>query len=148
MTVLLAGWTFLAWLPIVALVPMVVGDTRVLQLATGKGVRPFLERVRWLGERPASTILVNSAILGLEVASAILVFAWFNSSARRIVTRPSLRRRFSRRLTFMPPLVQGLGLLALPWLAGLASATFADRGGYGAIAVAPPLDLHRARSST
>ena len=54
----------------------------------------------------------------------------------------------ARRIAFMPPLIQGVGLLAIPWLAGLASASMAEAGHLRPLAVAlgkfaTELDLFR-----
>ena len=67
-------------------------------------------------------------MIGLEVACVLIALASLRTFARGLATSNSFAARAARRIAFMPPLIQGVGLLALPWLAGLASASMAEAG--------------------
>jgi hypothetical protein len=98
--------------------------------------RTFFNHARQLSEPPVPQILVNSLILGVEVAAATIALAWL--VGRGSLARPGQRlgSLVARRIAFVPPLVQGVGFLAFPWLAGLASSYFVDLGRWRSLAVA------------
>ena len=114
--------------PIRARIIRRVPSTFVARLLTGRSCE--------LSEPPVPGILVNSLLLGLEAACAAIVLAWLTRPDRRVRGSRRLGTRLARRLAFMPPLVQGVGLLALPWLAGLASVFLVDLGQWRPLAVA------------
>ena len=78
-------------------------------------------------------VRANSLVLGLVVASAITVTAWFVGPDARGASS-WWRTRLARPMVVMPPLVLGVGVLALPWLAALASTFLIDVGGWGPLA--------------
>jgi hypothetical protein len=61
---------------------------------------------------------------------ATIAIAWLGAPVARRRPASQLRARVSRLIGFVPPLLQGVGFLAIPWLAGLASAPLAERGGW------------------
>ena len=78
-------------------------------------------------------VRANSLVLGLVVASAIMVTAWLVGPDARGASS-WWRTRLARPMVVMPPLVLGVGVLALPWLAALASTFLIDVGGWGPLA--------------
>jgi ABC-type Fe3+ transport system permease subunit len=125
-TALLAASAICGWLPLMGLVKLAVGVAQVEATAGGGSLRALLDLPRRFSEPPVPRLLANSLILGLEVAFATLAIAWLVGP--RLV--PAASRRLSGGMTrwaaLVPPLVVGVGLLALPWLAGLAAAYLID----------------------
>ena len=71
----------------------------------------------------------------VAVACATIALAWL---VRRHSTGPPRRAvvaLLARQIAVMPPLVQGVGLLALLWLAGLASSFLVDLGQWKPLAI-------------
>jgi iron(III) transport system permease protein len=119
----LTGWILLAGAPILGLVHLLRGSGSApgaaLPIGSGAGSVPTLwQRVL---VPPMPRIALNSLVLGLEAAAGILAVAW--------LVQPAAGLRWARRtgsgligsLAALPPLMQGVGILALPWLAGLAA---------------------------
>jgi ABC-type Fe3+ transport system permease subunit len=135
-TVLLAGWVLFGWLPIIGLVTLVIGGSRAGPLSSAGYFQAFLDQARRFSEPPVPGILINSLILGLEVAGATIALTWLVGRGWWARRSRGLGARLARRIPFVPPLVQGVGFLALPWLAGLASAFLVDLDRWRTLAVA------------
>jgi ABC-type Fe3+ transport system permease subunit len=136
-SLLLGGFMILGWLPVAGLVQLVMGESRALPFFSSEGWRSIFEQWRRLSEPPLPAIVVNSVILGLEVAGAAIAMAWLGPGSRASVGSRSLVARFAGRLAFLPLLVQGIGFLALPWLASLASNSLAGSGQFRPLAALP-----------
>jgi hypothetical protein len=142
----LAGWALLGWLPIVGLARMILGVGSEPGASPGAAARPSAEWVRCLADPPLPQLATNSLLLGLEAAAGILGCAWL---VRRDARFRSPRARGSpliRPFALMPPLLQGIGILSLPWLIDLAATAvrgvphwewLAPRLGEAAVALGP-----------
>jgi hypothetical protein len=60
-------------------------------------------------------------MLGLEVAAGILVLAWLAQADGPSGSSPFIRSRNVANIAVVPPLLQGIGILAVPWLGVLGS---------------------------
>jgi ABC-type Fe3+ transport system permease subunit len=110
----LAGWSILAWLPVVGLLRM--GMVRESGALTG---------ILALVERPVSTYLFHSAGLAALLAPAILFAAWAVPLPRVGVGPGDRKPRMAAVAMALPPLLWGVGLLAASralHLANLATA--------------------------
>jgi hypothetical protein len=85
---------------------------------------------RLFAEPPIPQLVANSLLLGAVVGALVLVVGWFARANPRGLGPHALLRRGERPHWFLPPLVQGVGVLSLPWLAGLASRFVYDSGGW------------------
>ena len=72
-------------------------------------------------------VLLDSAVFGLQVACGLLLIAWLAGLGFAPASRATWRR-WLRPVAELPPLVLGVGVLAVPWLAALASRLLLDRG--------------------
>jgi iron(III) transport system permease protein len=125
-TTLLAGWAILSWLPLIGLVQLVLGQRGdEPSLAAGSAPAVF-ELSRMFSDPPVPRLLANSLILGLEVGGATLAIVWLIGPRLIPAAAPKLRRGPGQAIALLPPLVQGVGVLALPWLAGLGAALLID----------------------
>ena len=68
-------------------------------------------------------VIANSLLLGLEVGLGVLILAWLLRPDPGRRHTPTIGSRLVGRFALMPPLVQGVGLLAT-----LAVGTEAPRG--------------------
>ncbi len=132
------------WLPLVGLVSLVIGGTREGPLSSVGLYRILVDQARRFSDPPVPGILVNSLILGFEVAGATIVLTWLVGRGSRARPSHGLGALLARRIAFVPPLVQGVGFLALPWLAGLASALLVDLGRWRPLAPRTRSYLRRA----
>ena len=124
----------LGWLPVPGLFRLVL-DPRLNPAGT-EGLTTFsLTRlVQQVVEPPIPRLAYNSLFLGLEIATGVMLLAW--------VVRPTLRGRSSRSVRWnlfrplaqMPPLLQAVGILAIPWLAGVVSASLRTVGRFEGLA--------------
>jgi hypothetical protein len=71
------------------------------------------EALRRATEPPVPQLVVNSLMLGLEVGAGVLILAWLLRPDPGTRLTPMLGSRLVGRFALMPPLVQGVGLLAL-----------------------------------
>ena len=110
---ILAGAVSLGWLPVLGLV-------RLLGRA-GSTSWPLAEFFRQALSPPVPQLLINSLVLGFEVGLVVLVLAWLlrpDPGARHAST---FRSRLVGRVALMPPLAQGVGILALPGLVDITA---------------------------
>ena len=67
-------------------------------------------------EPPVPQVIANSLMLGLEVGLGVLILAWLLRPDPGRRHTPTIGSRLVGRFALMPPLVQGVGLLATsPW---------------------------------
>lgn len=145
---LLTACGFVGWLPVAGLVKLSLGEGRPWPRSSSGAWQAILDHLLQLGEPPVPAIVVNSLTLGLEVACVLIALACLRASAHGLATSQSLSARVTKRIAFVPPLIQGVGLLTLAWLAGLASDSMPQVGRLRAVAVtlgrfATELDLFR-----
>jgi hypothetical protein len=113
----LIGWAGLGGMPILGLLRLAL-KTGWAQVGS---IPAAPERLRRFVDPPVLSIAANSLLLGLEVASIVFLVAWLvprgsrPRSARPASTQPA------PTIAGLPPLVQGVGILAIPWLAGLGA---------------------------
>jgi hypothetical protein len=88
----------------------------------------LLDLARRIGEPPVPQLAANSLVFGAEVACAIMVLAWIIGVHQNVRPPRASWWRFIRPIAHPPPLLLGVGFLALPWLAGLASRFLLDGG--------------------
>ncbi|MGP0063082.1 MAG: ABC transporter permease [Isosphaeraceae bacterium] len=118
----LVGMSVLGWLPVLGLFRMILHRGPVPFASDDGATRPFAEFIGKVWDPPTPQLAANSVLLGLEIATGIVILGW--------LVRPDLRGRTSRtdgpnlvrRLAMMPPLLQGVGIMAFPWLAGMISS--------------------------
>jgi len=122
-TVWLAGWAMIGWLPLLGLLQLTLSTSGVEPAWAAGALRAVLELPRRFGDPPVGRLLANSLVLGLEVACGIMAIAWLVGPGSRARSSPTLRANLGRPIALVPPLVQGIGVLGLPWLAGLAAAS-------------------------
>ncbi|MHB1557064.1 MAG: hypothetical protein ACYC61_06260, partial [Isosphaeraceae bacterium] len=110
------------WLPAVGLVGA-LGGSHVAGAGPAESLRDWARRI--MGP-PMSRLVVESAWLGIEVGAIVLALGWMLRPDPGSRLGATFRSRFAARLAGMPPLVQGVGILALPGLLG-ALATALER---------------------
>ena len=125
-TVLLAAWAIVGWLPLLGLAKLALGMSGFEPTSAGGALRAFLDLPRRFSDPAVPRLLANSLILGLEVACATIAIAWLVGPRSIPGAAQRLRGGFTRPIALLPPLVQAIGVLALPWLAGLAALSLGD----------------------
>jgi hypothetical protein len=130
----LTGWILLAGAPILGLFHLLRGAGSTLGAATplGWGAGPVPMLWQRLLDPPLPQIALNSLVLGLEAAAGILAVAWLVQPAAGLRWARSTGSGLIGSLAAVPPLMQGVGILALPWLAGLAADTLQEVPGCAA----------------
>ena len=130
----LAGTAALGWLPVLGLFRLVL--SRESSPGNSKVVL-----VRWLREfsgqlvdPPVPQLVANSSSLGLLVAAGILIVDWLVRPGMPGHSSRTTGSRLVRPIAMMPPLLQGVGILALPWLTGLAASSLRPIPGYESLA--------------
>ncbi len=120
---ILTVWCLIAWLPVLGLVRLAPGAGGPPSGPGGGRVGVFGVLARRMGEPPVRRLAVKSAIVGLEVAAAILFLFWLDGSGRRArrARAGADRTRSALPIVFAPPLIVGVGVLAIPWVAGAAA---------------------------
>jgi ABC-type Fe3+ transport system permease subunit len=126
-TIALGSWVMVCGMPILGLFHLFrgVGPAVAAAPSFGVGAGTVPEWLRRILEPPMPRLALNSLLLGLEAAAGILAVAWLVQPGPGL--RPARRAgagAFARSLgsiARLPPLLQGVGILALPWLAGLAA---------------------------
>jgi ABC-type Fe3+ transport system permease subunit len=124
---LLAMWMIVAWLPIVGLFRLVSRGGGASHPADGARASGILAVIPQLSDPILVQVLLDSAVFGLQVACGLLLIAWLAGLDSQPVSRATWRR-WLQPLAELPPLVLGVGVLAVPWLAALASRLLLDRG--------------------
>jgi len=127
-TLVLAAWALGGWLPLVGLVQLAAGPDGSAGASTERGFRALFALASRNALPPVPQLVVNSLVLGLEVACGIMIIAWFVQPDDGIGSARTSWLRFIRPIAKLPPLVMGAGVLAVPWLAGLASRSLLDSG--------------------
>jgi ABC-type Fe3+ transport system permease subunit len=124
---IIAGSVTIAWLPIVGLIRLIAGaDAKSGTDSTHWSVTEMVHRA--LGP-PVPQLMVNSLVLGLEVGLAVLILAWLLRPDPGARLAPTFSSRLVGRFALMPPLIQGVGLLTVPFLTTLAAASLTDLPG-------------------
>jgi hypothetical protein len=124
-TLALVGSVAIGWFPVVGLIRHISRAG----LTSGSAGWSLAGTVPRALEAPIPQVLMNSLLLGLEVALGVLAMAWLlrpDPGARLTSTFAS---RLVGRFALMPPLVQGVGFLALPRVVALAAASMRDNPG-------------------
>lgn len=122
-TVALGGAAFVGWLPVLGLLRIVLDRPSRPSGSEGSAARSWTPLIGRLFDPPMLQLAVNSLVLGLEVAAVIVLLAWLIMPGLRAVSSRSLGSRLVRPIAMMPPLLQGVGILTLPWLIGLAASS-------------------------
>jgi ABC-type Fe3+ transport system permease subunit len=121
---LLFLWTALAWLPLAGLLKLALATSHTLAEPNRSGGPGIVELARRLTEEHAPGLLANSLSLGLPVAGLCWLLGWW--VPRREVL-PLARRcwgRMAQLAQSVPPLVMGVGVLALAHVADLSARMF------------------------
>ena len=119
---LLMSWLILGWSPILGLFHLATGETVSV-------AEQFVSVLRdRLSEPPVPQLALNSLLLGLEVAVALSALGWLAGPSSHSSSVRTGRLRLVQWLALMPPLLQGVGVLSLSWLAGMAATWLVDAG--------------------
>jgi ABC-type Fe3+ transport system permease subunit len=124
---LLAVWALVAWLPVVGLFRLMTRGGELSQPADATMAAGILAVVPLLRDPVLLRIVVDTAVFALEVACGLLLLAWVAGPGSN-ERSPRTRRRWFRPIAALPPLVLGVGVLAVPWLAALESRYLLDGG--------------------
>jgi iron(III) transport system permease protein len=127
-TVALAGSVVIGWLPITGLI-------RLFSRAGWDHGSPggsFADIFQRAFAPPVPDLLNQSLLLGLEVGLGVLIVAWLLRPDPGARLAPTFASRLVGRLALMPPLVQGVGLLAVPGLLAIAAISIRDVPGMAA----------------
>jgi ABC-type Fe3+ transport system permease subunit len=135
LTILFSGWAVIGWLPIVGLVKLAGGATLDVLPLTGGALQMIEAQVRRLSDPSVLQLLANSLLLGVEIACATVAVAWLAGTRATDQNNQPVGTRLARLLECAPPLLAGVGLLAISWLAGLGSASLADMSGWRQLAI-------------
>jgi iron(III) transport system permease protein len=130
--VALAGSVALGWLPVLGLgrVFWALGQgPGAPSDATGPAPGAMVRRAV---EPPVPQLLTQSVLLGIEVGAGVLCLAWLLRPDPGERHPSTLASRIIGRFAQMPPLVQGVGLLALPRLLEAALLRLEARPGLAA----------------
>jgi ABC-type Fe3+ transport system permease subunit len=119
----------LGWLPVLGLVRLTIADATIEGISVANGVR-FIAALRdHLTERPVPTLALNSLVLGLEAALALIVLARLMGTTSRAVSIRADSTWFEQWFSHVSPLIQGVGLLAAAWLLGRGLFSLLSTGG-------------------
>jgi len=127
---ILTAWCLIAWLPVLGLVGLALGAGDRQSGSGGGSAGVFGVLASRMGAPPVRRLAVNSAVVGLEVAGAILVLFWLAGSGRRARggAASTDRNRSPLPIVFAPPLIVGVGVLAIPWIAEAAAGWLSHSG--------------------
>jgi ABC-type Fe3+ transport system permease subunit len=102
----------LGWLPVLGLIRILTGTGTAAGGPTGSTAWSLAEVIQRAMEPPVSQVMVKSLTLGIQVGVGVLLLAWLlrPGPGRRLA--PRLGSRLVGRFALMPPLVQGVGVLA------------------------------------
>jgi iron(III) transport system permease protein len=116
---LVAAWSVLAWFPIVGLARLAARSAS----QTGDQVDPAGVAsdvlIRRLAEPPIPKLMLFTLLLAISVILVIKVLAWLEAGRR--ASDPGRERSHRALLTSVPTLAWGVGILAIPRVADLAS---------------------------
>jgi iron(III) transport system permease protein len=121
-TVVLAISAVIGWLPVFGLIQLALGASPSEPSSSSDFIQGFAAIPQRLSNPRVPQLLSNSLLLGFEVACAAIAVAWLIGPRSLHRSSAGLRGRLTRMIALFPPLVQGIGVLAIPWLADLASA--------------------------
>jgi ABC-type Fe3+ transport system permease subunit len=122
-TMALAGTAALGWLPVLGLFRLVLESGSRPGTSTVTQARSLRELSGRLLDSPVPQLVWNSLSLGVVVASGILIVAWLVRPGPHAHSSRTDGSRRVRPIALMLPLLQGVGILALPWLVGLVSSS-------------------------
>ena len=119
-TTAMSGWVMVGGLPVLGLFHLLRGVGSAVDPSTGPDL---LRRVL---DPPMPQLATNSLLLGLEAAAGILAVAWLVQPGPGLGSPGTTGSRLLGSIALLPPLMQGVGMLALPWLAGLAAESLRE----------------------
>jgi ABC-type Fe3+ transport system permease subunit len=102
----------MGWLPVLGLVRISAGIGAAASGTNGSPVWSLAEVVQRATEPPVPQVAVNSLMLGLEVGAVVLILAWVLRPDPGTRLAPTIGSSLVGRFALMPPMVQGVGLLA------------------------------------
>jgi ABC-type Fe3+ transport system permease subunit len=122
--VLLGGWACFGWLPQLGLVRVALNAAHPGIISESDPSNVLRALARRLADPPFAALLTSSAMLGLEAAACIMLLGWMLRAGAGAGGGAGVRRtsrRLARAATLAPPLISGVGILTLPWLADLVA---------------------------
>jgi ABC-type Fe3+ transport system permease subunit len=145
---LLAGWAAIGWLPLLGLFRIVLDAGWHANSSESVPIGPLSALLQRLKEPPVPTLLTNSALLGIEAACGIMLLGWLQSAGAGRREERGPRLRFFGPKVLAPPLIQGIAILSIPWLAELGALWLSGvRGGAAPsrlfLALASAIDPYR-----
>ena len=127
---LVAAWAMLAWFPVVGLARLAVRSvSQTEERVDPAGVASDL-LIRRLSAPPIPRLMLFTVFLALAVIAAIRILAWLEAGRR--ARAPGRERSRRALLTSVPTLAWGVGILAIPRVADLASRLVRLRHGMAA----------------
>jgi ABC-type Fe3+ transport system permease subunit len=122
-TMALGATAVLGWLPILGLVLLVVETQSIPATPLLRSAGRSWQLSERLVDPPVPQLVSSSLSLGFLVASGTLILAWLVRPRPHVFPSGRFGSSLIRVIAWMPPLLQGVGILALPWLVGLASSS-------------------------
>jgi iron(III) transport system permease protein len=139
----LAAWSVIGWIPALGLGRLALGACKTESQSEAVSTGVLAGLASRVGERAPlfRHLALDSALLGLEVAIAILAFFWLvglGSHRRNDTTRRTKTQRWSgpTATVLVPPLMIGAGGLAIGCLAQIAGVWLSAHGPASAVAQA------------
>lgn len=119
----------LGWLPFLGLVRILAGSGTVTSLAEGAPVSVLIAVFRRATDPPVMQAVTHSLVLGLEVGLGVLIVSWMlrPDPGRRLTS--TLGSRLVGRFALMPPMIQGVGWLAVLSLGARALRSLEGQSG-------------------
>jgi iron(III) transport system permease protein len=121
----LGCWSLLAWVPVGGLMRIALTGSTYLDNLHPPARLGVVELLRRLTTYPTHQLLAHSAILGLGVVALLCLLSWRPSRGPIGTLARGWRSAVSFQADFVPPLVAGVGVLALGRTAMLSSRFFA-----------------------
>jgi hypothetical protein len=113
----------LGWLPVLGLFFLVLDNGSTSATVPETQIRSLSRLSGGLVDPPVAGLISHSLSLGLLVATGTLILAWLVRPRMHDRSSRAFLSRFVRAVALMPPLLQGVGILALPSLAGLTASS-------------------------